>query len=233
MRLRILVSALTLALTLAAPGVAYAATGDDPTATAADATTTASVATEAAFDAWLNDATLAVEAPAGYIWTTTKPQLRSYWCGPASIQTALSAFNINPSQQQIATYLGTTTKGSDFTRVDDALRYFSGRWYTYATVWSTSGLRKRIEWGIGKAKRPSIVDVRIYASIFTDYNYDHAGHILCVDGYDWRSDRLRVNDSFDEHYWYSGGGETLGHKFYPADVLWAGVNSHFRHAVVY
>ena len=41
-----------------------------------------------------------------------------------------------------------------------------------------------VEYTIGTKRRPMIVDVRIVAP-WGPYRYDHAGHIICVDGFNW------------------------------------------------
>ena len=41
-------------------------------------------------------------------------QQTSYWCGPATAAEALKAFNVSKTQSQMATSLGTTTNGTDW-----------------------------------------------------------------------------------------------------------------------
>jgi peptidase C39-like protein len=54
-------------------------------------------------------------------------QATYYWCGPASTRMALSTRIAPPSQQTLASYLGTTTDGTDdISLVRDALNHYLG-----------------------------------------------------------------------------------------------------------
>jgi hypothetical protein len=197
----------------------------------ANVTTAREVAELAAFDAWAALPNRA-DAPYAYLSTRYCPQQRSYWCGPAAVQTALSYFGIAPAQSTIAGRLGTTTSGTAMSKIDDVLRAYTGRGYTYHGITSVGDFNGHVEWAVGQQRRPIIVDVRIQAP-WGPYRLDHAGHIICVDGFNWGPCTIRVNDSFDEHAWQSGGGFTGGPTTYDRGLLFTGVWRHSGHPIVF
>jgi hypothetical protein len=200
----------------------------------ANVTTSQERSEAAAFDAWAATARLSTraDAPYAYLGTSYCPQQRSYWCGPAAVQTALSYFFGPPTQASIAARLGTTLGGTAMSRVDDVLRFFTGRSYTYHNVTSAGDFNARVQYSLNTARRPVIVDVRIQAP-WGPYRYDHAGHIICLDGFNWGPATIRVNDSYDEHVWQSGGGGTGGQTNYDRGLLYKGVQGHSGHPIVF
>lgn len=167
-----------------------------------------------------------------FIWTTTHPQERSFWCGPATVQVLDDYFGTHVSQATLATWLGTTSAGTAFTLVDDALRHFTGKAYYYYGGLTESNLWVRIQHSLLDHAQPLAIDVRILASVWPNYNFDHAGHITVLEGFDWRHSIVRLNDVYSEKYWRTGGGDTLGHKNYARSVIWDGIYRHPQRAVV-
>jgi hypothetical protein len=222
--------ALCAALVVAVPGAAWAAADPD---LIADRPTAESIAEESAFATWEYAVAPTIMAEANrYLSTSTCPQERSYWCGPAAVQTALTCFRLKPSQTTIAAALGTTTGGSPMTLVDDVLRAYSGKGYTYRSASSSGDFADRVLYSVYSQGRPLIVDVRIKAG-WGPYRKDHAGHIIALDGMDWRYGTVRVNDSYDEHAWQIGGGYTGGHTTYTRSQMWSAVSLHPGHPIVY
>lgn len=170
--------------------------------------------------------------PYRYIWTPTHAQERSYWCGPATVQVIDDHFGAHASQATIANWLGTTTAGTAFTKVDDALRYFAGKLYYYYGGLTEKALWLRVQHSLLDHGQPLAADVRIKGSVWPNYVYDHAGHIVPVEGFDWRYSKIRLNDVYAEDKSRSGGGATLGHRTYPRYVFWDGINRHPQKAVV-
>ena len=232
---RLLVTAALLALLFAIQGPSALAvdypTGDS-TDQPADVASAQEVAELAASHAWAALLPNRNDAPYAYLYTRYSPQQRSYWCGPAAVQTALTYYGATPTQSTIAGRLGTTSLGTAMSKVDDVLRYYTGLWYTYHSVTSVGDFNGHVEWAIGQKRRPMIVDVRIQAP-WGPYRYDHAGHIICVDGFNWTPCTIRVNDSFDEHVWQSGGGGTGGPTTYDRGLLFTGVWRHSGHPIVF
>ncbi|MDI6900810.1 MAG: C39 family peptidase [Anaerosomatales bacterium] len=246
MRYRIILAVLVAALCLSVAGPAYAeGTGDDPRPSK-NKETSDDVSMEAEYQAWLAEQSseetstgeevgvAAVIAPYRYLWTPSHAQERSYWCGPATVQIVDDYFGTPASQYDISKYLRTTRDGTDFTRVDDALRYFTGHYdYTYRTCTSHADFRSRVQYGIKTKGHPCVVDMNVDGSAMNCYVFDHPGHIVPIEAFDWRYGTVRLNDPYDESYYRSHGGSTFGHRTYPVGQISNAVMSHFRHAIVY
>ena len=230
MRRFIAALALCAVLASAVPGVAWAASGPD---LVADRPTAVNIAEDAAFAAWSSSvAPTIIDAPNRYLSTQYCPQERSYWCGPAAVQTALTSFGLKPTQTTIAGRLGTNTGGSSMTVVDDVLRGYTGKGYTFHTATSAGDFYSHVEYSVYSQRRPLIVDVRIVAG-WGPYRKDHAGHIIALDGMDWRYGTVRLNDSYDEHMWQSGGGYTGGPTTYTRTQMWNALALHPAQPIVY
>ena len=234
--MRRIIAALVLALALcataalAAPGAALAASDPD---LVADRPTAENLAEDATFAAWSSslEPTI-IEGASRYLYTAYCPQERAYWCGPAAVQTALTDFGLKPTQTTIAGKLGTTTGGTSMSLVDNVLRAYTGSGYTYHGATSAGDFYGHVLYSVYSRCRPLIVDVRIKAG-WGPYRKDHAGHIIAMDGMDWRYGTVRLNDSYDEHQWQSGGGDTGGHTTYSRSLLWNAVALHPGHPIVY
>ena len=174
--------------------------------------------------------TLAIDAPYRYLWTTSHKQERSYWCGPATCQLIDHYFGSYTSQSAYASYLRTTTNGTDFSLVDDCLRAYTGKPYYYYGGLTNPTFGARVADSVMNHAMPVAADVNIIASIWPNYVRDHAGHIVPIEAFDWRYGTVRLNDVYDERD--SGGGPTFGHTVYDRAVVWNGVYNHFRRAVV-
>ncbi len=174
-----------------------------------------------------------IDEPYYYIWTPSHAQQRSYWCGPATCQIITDYWGACPTQLALAQHLGTTADGTDFTKVDDVLRLYTGKqyWY-YGGIGSEGSFMSYVGYGIMSKHYPIVTDVHIHASVWPYYNFDHAGHIIPLDGDDTRYGIIRVNDPYDESAWHAGGGNTFGHTTYSHDVIWNGVYNHFLRAVI-
>jgi hypothetical protein len=250
----LLATAITLCALLLAPGMAMAVgTGDDPapipdTLNPTDAA--AKRAEDTRFANWQASQPSGGSAspPSGgsapppllpgmvrYLWTPSHAQERSYWCGPASVQIVSHYFDRLYSQATIATWMDTTTNGTAFSLVDDALRRFSTvNYYYYGPIYTWDRYVASLAYGIVGLARPVVVDVAIDGDRWPFYVNDHAGHILPVEAFDMSVSpyRVRVNDPYNEASWQSGGGRTGGHVTYPAYIIWWGLQAHWRHALV-
>ncbi|MDZ4655729.1 MAG: C39 family peptidase [Coriobacteriia bacterium] len=225
----------------ATPALA-AGTGDDPAYTK-NVTTALDARVERTYQKWLTEKSTTdttgdvsiqtIIAPYKYFWTPSYAQEKSYFCGPASVQIIDDYWGAPASQNVIAFYLGTTKAGTDFSRVDNALRLFTGRGYVYRTCTSAYDFYSAVEYGMLKRGNPIVADVNIDGTLWDNYVYSHSGHIVPVEAFDWRWNTLRLNDPYDESFWRAGGGKTFGHRTYPKDQIAAGVMSHFRTAIVY
>jgi hypothetical protein len=239
--------ALLMAACLLLPAAAFAAgTGDDPTPTKdvlTRAEAKAKAVQDAKFQEWVARVKASdrakgaqpaiVDAPYYYMWTPSHAQERTYWCGPATCQVISDWWGPAPSQASIAGLLGTTSSGTDFTKVDETLRLLTGKsYYYYGPLGTESAFMSHVGYGIVTKHYPMATDVHIHASVWPNYNFDHSGHIIPLEAYDGRDGTIRIDDPYNEASWQPGGGSTFGHKTYSHDVIWNGVYNHFRQAVV-
>ena len=178
---------------------------------------------------------LVFDEPYGYLYTPSHTQQKSYWCGPATCQIIDDYRGSYVSQSTYASYMGTTSDGTSFAKIDDCLRYYTNKSYYYhGPLANSSDFYARVQYAISEKKYPMAADLKIVGSEMDYYVFDHSGHILCIEGYDARwGAKIKVNDPYDEESWKSGGGDTYGHKTYPASQICKAVLSHWRRAVIY
>jgi hypothetical protein len=239
--MRLLVALLAVTMLAALPAVALAAgTGDYPNP-APDKLTPRETARKAALARTEERArrsspggiaALAMDAPYRFLWTTTHLQEHDHYCGPATVQEIVDYFGNPGTQDAFAKYMGTTDQGTSFTLVDDALRYYTGKGYYYARDLTSSAFNYKVADTIGNHGWPLAADVRIDAAVWPNYVYSHDGHIICLEGFDWRYNTIRLNDVYNEASYRSGGGSTGGHVTYNRNTVWAGVYAHAQRAVV-
>ena len=113
-------------------------------------------------------------------------QETTYWCGPAVTKQTinfLSGGTINPSQSTLASTLGTTTAGTDSTRINS---YLSSQGFPYANVptstMSTRDLVNYVATGIDSYDSPPFGAVAIRSSqTVDDYNdigWHYVGNLM-------------------------------------------------------
>ena len=240
--------------TFAHPSAA-ASVGVDPLAATVDdygpADLQAMAEKQARFDAWLaarQAATRSVpKAPLSYnVSTPLHLQKTGYWCGPATVEIIddkwgpiVPGSNDTVRQQIYANYMGTTTAGTNFTLVDNALNHFITEAYvTYiyrAGMGTTGAIYDCVQYDLGISHYPLSADLKI-APAETGYDWSpyrlyHSGHIVPVDGYNYNTSAytIRLNDPNDESYWHPGrGGATAGHHSYPRRTIAHGVLTSLR-----
>lgn len=227
------------------PAAAIAAgTGDDPRPTR-DVPTANNARVEQDYQAWLRrqgggaKGTLAAKPTAidgsyFYFYTPTHYQAYPYYCGPATVQTIDDYWGTPSAQATIAKYLGTTTAGTDFSKVDNAINYYAGQDYVYYGPCTTyTNFVNRVTYGLATRRHPMMIDMNVDGSEMDYYVYDHRGHIVPLEAFDWRYGTVRLNDPYDEQDWRDNGGATGAHRTYPYKQIAAAVLRHFRQAVVY
>ena len=168
----------------------------------------------------------------GSLWLPIHEQERSYWCGPATCQIVTHYFGRLCSQSTFASFMGTTTDGTAFYKVAYALSNYGGRAYYYYGGLSSGAVTTRVSDSISGHSQPLVADVTITPGIWNQYRFIHSGHILPVEGYDWRYSTIRVCDPYNEARWKLGGGQTLGHVTHTLGALLSGISKHPQHAVV-
>lgn len=239
---RLLAAGLVLACALTPASAFAAGTGDDPRPNK-DKPTKETLAAQEDYEDWVArgeapaiDTTLnrvITEAVFRYYYTPTHAQERSYWCGPATVQTIDDYWGATTTQSAIANLLGTTTAGTDFLRVDDALRTLTGIPYVVSPkCYSAGDVYSQVQYGLLTRGHPAAADVRIKGTVWDNYVYDYDGHIIPIEAFDWRNMTIRINDPYNEAT-RAGGGQTLGHRTYPAWQVADGVVRHWQKVLVY
>ena len=170
------------------------------------------------------------DVPYRYLWTPSHEQERNYWCGPATCQVIDHYFGSYVPQSTYGAFMGTTSNGTDFTKVDDCLRQFTGKAYYFYGALTESSFYYRVADSLMNHGMPLAADLNIIASVWPNYLRDHPGHIVPIEAFDWRVWKIRLNDVYDESD--TGGGFTFGHVTYDKATVWNGVYNHFRRAVV-
>lgn len=242
---------------LCLPATAWgdAALVDDPAAVShiPPAAKTAFAQGQAAYQAWLeaggssSQDPLGQDAPHRVLWTTSHKQLRNDYCGPGTMATLdhyLRGASDHWSQNAWAAYkysgapLWTDASGASMWVMAMGLRDVAQRSYSYSYGNTRSQVYSRTEYGILNKSRPVSYGVRIIANAWPNYNLDHAGHIICGRGFDWRYDLIYIDDPYPENAAPplgrgSEGGDTYGKKTYKKWIIAAGVEASASRQVVY
>lgn len=239
---RLIMGCLAFAFALAPAGAYAAGTGDDPTETVYKPNR-ADRSAEREYQAWLRGSnagstggvsTALIEAPYKYFYTPTHAQETNYWCGPATTQIIDDYWGPTISQAEIARMLGTTTAGTVFTNIAPVLTRLTGISYVVSPkMYTANDVVSRIQFGLLSRGHPAAADVRIRGVVWNNYVYDHSGHIVPIEGFDWRYNTVRINDPYNEASWKAGGGSTLGHRTYPVSQIQDGILNHFQKVLVY
>jgi hypothetical protein len=177
-----------------------------------------------------------IDAPYEYLWTPSHKQANAWFCGPATCQIIDHYFGNYTAQEVYARHLGTTRDGTVFPRLDDTLSFYTAMsWGYHAGISTPTSFYTHVYHALEEKKRPMAIDIRIDPTAMDHYAYFHAGHILPLEAYDWRSGRftVRVNDPYNEADYRSGGGQTYGHKTYPRAQMAGAVITSDRPDVIY
>jgi hypothetical protein len=213
---------------------------------------------EADFQSWLGADTTRLPGhgpnpPCYYLTTPSHRQVNGYYCGPATCQIIDDFWGAYESQ---ATYANSTYRvvvdgiaynqalcpdsgGSYYWLLDNCLRRYTGRDYDYyGGIGTDAEFYSRVQYGLGTKHYPESALVRIDADVWRNYNYDHVGHIVCIEAFDWQLTdgdyrTIRLNDCFSEADAYASGGDTYGHTVYPRGQIWAGVKATSGRAMIY
>jgi hypothetical protein len=209
---------------------------------------------EAEFEAWtggrgaLRAASRIVDAPMKILPTTSHKQVRNDYCVPATT-TIIDHFVRGASnhwpQSQWAAYryngvpLWTDAGGGSMWVMAMGLKAVTGTGYAYSTGNTALSVCDRTEYAISQKGRPVAYGVRIEADQWPNYRVNHAGHIMCGRGFDWRyTGSIYVDDPYPENApsplgYGSGGGDTYGQKQYMKSVIVGGVLASASQQVVY
>jgi len=243
-------------IVLAASGVALAdgtgvnLTSTPPPLTASEARALA--VEEAKYQAWLAGEAQTIvptiiDAPHYYLSTPSHKQSKTYYCGPATCQIIDDYWHAPQTQATYAAKYGmcTTTAGTNFYLMDDVLRFYTGKssykYYDYNSVTSATQVYSRTEYALNSKHFPLAYLVTVDGSTWSNYIYDHAGHIVCGEGFDWRYDHISINDPYPENDppppdgvgRGPTGGDTYGHHTYARVTIANGVLGLYTHGMIY
>jgi hypothetical protein len=174
--------------------------------------------------------------PEGYYKTIAVPsfeQEKSYWCGPATVKQVLHYINgKSSSQSTIASGLGTTKDGTDFSVVDNYLNTKQSKnVYVYVSNLSYDTWINHIITDLN-INVPVLLDLTIKPTYMPLYTRNIAGHILNVSGLNTKTStaaKIRLTDPFDE----GNRGVTLGNVWHPLSGVYNANMAHFRKAMIW
>lgn len=182
-----------------------------------------------------------IDAPYKSLATTSHKQIRNDYCGPATmaiIDHFLRGSTKHWSQNEWAAYryngspLWTDADGAFMWVMAMGLKEKTGRAYAYTTGNTTTQVYDRTQYGVDRG-RPVAYGLKIIQANWPNYNFDHAGHIVCGRGYDWRVGTIHLDDPYPENEYQAGGGGTYGQKTYARGVVAGGVTVSTNKQVVY
>lgn len=153
-------------------------------------------------------------------------QINGYYCGPATVQQTIKFYKGSaPEQTTLAAQLGTTTAGTDMTKISGVLNANLGyNQYSMITIGTESDWTNKITYALS-INKPVVIDINT-SSYAEAWSYSTTGRFLNVSGYN-RSvspNRVKVTDP----YWVN-----LGAHWYPASLVYSVNNAHFRRAMIW
>lgn len=164
--------------------------------------------------------------PDGVYYALSVPvfqQLNGYYCGPATVKQVVHFLNgSSSSQETYASQLGTTSAGTDMTRIASVLTNATGRKYLYTSIGSISTWSNYIEYGM-RNKLPPVMDIN--TNSVSAFPYRSSGHFVNASGMDTKSgSKVRITDPY---------GPGLGNRWYQMSDVYNANNNHFRKAIIY
>lgn len=154
---------------------------------------------------------------------TRYEQETNYYCGPATVNQVVCYVTGTYRQQSFyATELGTTTAGTDMTRITGVLNeYIYEDHYVYSSIGTRSEWLEKIRYSLD-CNRPAVLDINTEDTTL-GFPYTSEGHFVNVSGYDGSSGTVRITDPNDPN----------GNVWYPIRNLYAANNNHFRKAIIW
>lgn len=153
---------------------------------------------------------------------TCYKQETDYWCGPATVQQVIKwVTGTKYEQSTLASALGTTTAGTDMTKIPGVLNdYIDEEHYVYASIEDQSSWYEKIQSSVYN-DRPAVLDID--TTKVDAFAYNTSGHFVNVSGYDTSENKVRITDP------YKGKGNV----WYSADDLYTANSNHWRQAIVW
>lgn len=155
----------------------------------------------------------------------TCEQINSYYCGPATVQQTVKFYKGSaPSQDAIASQLGTTTAGTDMTRISGVVNNLLGyTQYSLIAIGTQSDWANKVTYALS-VKKPVIIDIK--AESGSGWPYTTNGHYMNVSGHDRSSSaaRVKVTDPWKLN---------LGSRWFDESLVYKVNNAHFRQAMIW
>ena len=174
-------------------------------------------------------------APSTVSYTLDVPtfqQEKNYYCGPATVKQTIHFLNGSSNSQSFyagendlnnSNKLGTTSNGTDMTRIAPVLRYYTGADYNYVSIGTYNNWCEQII-GALSTGLPPIIDIN--TKNVSAWPYSTSGHFLNISGYSSNpyTISVRVTDPFEKG---------LGNHWYSGTVVYQANNNHFRQAMIW
>lgn len=161
---------------------------------------------------------------------TTFEQENGYYCAPATVKQVIHFINgTSLSQATYASKLGTTSAGTDMTKIPSVLNQYVGSSWTYAydSIGSQSNWTNVITYN-ASVGMPVILDIN--TSGISAFPYTTTGHFVNTSGVNIRvlssgtTSKIRITDP------YTPG---LGNIWYNTSTLYSANNNHSRKAFIH
>ena len=139
-------------------------------------------------------------------------QINTYYCGPATVYQTLHYSNgSSPSQQNIASALGTTTDGTDGTKIPPYLNsQQTENSYIILPITQLVNFKDAVKYGM-KYKAPTVLRIRLRGN--NEFGYTTDGHFLNIGGQNTGATQYLI---VDPYFGYANGPSTP--TYYVSDV---------------
>jgi hypothetical protein len=168
--------------------------------------------------------------PSGYaiMWGTQTSQERSYWCGPATMQSIdWGNDHHRETQASWARLLGTTTAGTSITSLVRLTNIYT-TWDVNAGTYITQSVRgwtwqkfftiHQTHLGDG-SPAPIIEHPQLLKRYFPYLAFNHSGHYQVGRGYSRPTSTIGIFEVFNERRFHSAGHVTNGARNIPASSM--------------
>jgi|InofroStandDraft_1065614.scaffolds.fasta_scaffold08631_2 hypothetical protein len=152
-------------------------------------------------------------------------QKNGYYCGPATVKNVLQYINsASETQNFYAGKLGTTSDGTDMTKIPAVLNKYQSRCeYVYKEFSDLSTWKSRVEKDTKKYV-PVVLDIK---SDTDNWRYSTSGHFLCTGGYIYNENDTDYVFICDPHPTHGGVYKVSAKKAYTVN------RAHFRSAMIW
>lgn len=166
-------------------------------------------------------------------------QQNSYYCGPATTKQSLQYLKgTSPSQSTIASSLGTTTSGTDGTKIVEYLNNNqSSNYYVIVEPTSQSAMESTIYSGLTNFNAPPILRVKITSGQVStqhpqSWYYTTNGHFMNISG-QYTVNGSTIYQVTDPYIEYKASSITSGKYRINSSAVYTSTMNHFAHHFYY